>query len=327
MIDRSKYKHTRHLLPFYKRGYFAVLSTLALILAGFLILPKISTEDAMFKQLRLALYSILILSWAVNMLADKLKPVWLHALVAFSAIAAFILGLFGYIGVGVKDLRHIFFNFSVMNGQWPLILEGLTTTLQLALTSAVFATLIGLVVAVLRLLNNKTLNIFLKIYLEFFRSMPLLVILIIVYFGLPFLKISLDPFASGVLVLSLTNGAYISEEFRAGISSIHHTQSEAAYALGMSFPQVMRLVLVPQAVRVVFPPLTNRWIGVLKDTAICSFIAIRELLKTSQMITTQRANPTPLVIATGIFLAMLIPLTMVTTELEKRSKRSRKTAS
>ena len=150
--------------------------------------------------------------------------------------------------------------------------------------------------------------------------MPLLVILLIVYFGLPFLNLSMGPFASAVLVLSFTNGAFISEDFRAGISSIHRTQAEAAYTLGMSFSQTMRLVLIPQAFRIVFPPLTNRWIGVLKDTAICSFIAIRELLKVSQMITTQRANPTPLVVATGIFLAMLVPLTMLATRLERRSK-------
>ena len=323
MSDKDKYKHTKHLLPFYKRDEFALLSTLVLIVAGFLILPKAGTEASSFKQLRLTLYSLLILAWFVNMLADKLKPLWVHVLVAVAAITAFVLGLFTYIGVGVSDLRHIFFNFSVMKGMWPLLLEGLTTTILLAVSSAFFATLIGIVVAVLRLLKNKTLDIFLKIYLEFFRTMPILVILLVVYFGFPFLNISLGPFSSAVLVLSFTNGAFISEDFRAGISSIHRTQQEAAYALGMSFSQTMRLVLVPQAFRIVFPPLTNRWIGVLKDTAICSFIAIRELLKTSQMITTQKANPTPLVIATGIFLAMLIPLTMLATGLEKRSKNPR----
>ena len=321
---RNRYDHTKSLLPFYKRDYFAVASTIALICIGFVVLPKIGDTDVAFKPFRLTLFSVLVLLWAANMLADKLKPLWLHALVAFAAIATFIWGLFTYIGVGVSDLQHIFFNFSVMKGQWPLIIEGLITTIKLAVLSALFATLIGIVVAVLRLLNNKTLDIFLKVYLEFFRAMPILVILIIVYFGLPFLNITIGPFASGVLVLSFTNGAYISEIFRSGIASIHHTQYEASYVLGMSFFQTMRLVLVPQAFRVVFPPLTNRWIGVLKDTAICSFIAIRELLKTSQIITTQRANPTPLAISTGIFLAMLIPLTILTTHLENRYKKSRR---
>lgn len=321
---RLKYRNSKHLLPFYKRDSFAIFSTVLLIFIGLLILPRTGIEKAMFKQFRLSLFSILLLVWAANMLSDLLKPLWVHVMVSFGAIATFIWLLFTYIGVGVGDLHHIFFNFTVMEGQWPLILEGLLTTLKLSILSAVFATLLGMVVAVLRLLNNKTLNIFLKIYLEFFRAMPILVILIVVYFGLPFLNIKLDPFSSGVFVLSVTNGAYISEIFRSGIASIHHTQYEASYALGMSFFQSMRLVLIPQAFRVVTPPLTNRWVGVLKDSAVCSFIAIRELLKTAQMITTQRANPTPLVIATGIYLAILIPLTILTTRLERRFKKGLK---
>ncbi len=322
--QRLKYKTSKHLLPFYKRDTFAIFSTLLLIFIGLIILPKTGVDKALFKQFRLTLFSVLLLVWAVNLLSDLLKPVWVHVLVAFGAIAMLVWMLFTYIGVGVGDLKHIFFNLPVMRGQWPLIMEGLVTTLKLSILSAIFATLIGIVVAVLRLLNNKTLNIFLKIYLEFFRAMPLLVILIVVYFGLPFLNIKLDPFTSGVFVLSVTNGAYISEIFRSGIASIHHTQYEASYALGMSFFQSMRLVLIPQAFRVVTPPLTNRWVGVLKDSAVCSFIAIRELLKTAQMITTQRANPTPLVIATVIYLAILIPLTIMTTQLEKRFKKGKR---
>jgi polar amino acid transport system permease protein len=315
-----KYRHTRSLLPFYRRNIFAVVSTVALVLLGLLVLPKTGSGDAPLKGLRLNLFSGFILLWAGNLFADKLKPLVVHILVAVATIGTFVWMLFAYVGVGIGDLRHIFFNLSVMDGLWPIMIEGLGTTVQLFVVSTVFATLVGLVVAVLRSLKNPTLNLFLKAYLEFFRAMPLLVILMITYFGLPFLNITLDPFPSGVLVLSLTNAAYISEVFRVGIASIHHTQTEASYALGLSFFQTMRLVLVPQAFRIVLPPLTNCWIGVLKDTAICSFIAIRELLKCAQIITSQRANPTPLVIATGIFLAMLVPLTIVTTHLEKRHR-------
>ena len=324
MKRKDKYRHTKSLLPFYRRDYFLVVSTCILFLFGLLVLPDANSEKIHFLQLRLTFFSVLILAWAANILSDNLKPIWLHIIVTFSAIAVFLWMVFAYIGIGVSDLHHIFFNFSVMKGQWHLMLEGFITTMELALISAVLATMIGLIVGVMRLLNNKTLDIFLKIYLEFFRIMPILVILIIVYFGLPFLNITIGPFASGVLVLSLTNGAYISEIFRSGIASIHKTQYEASHVLGMSFPQTMRLVLVPQAFRIVFPPLTNRWIGILKDTAVCSFIAIRELLKCSQIITTQRANPTPLVIATTIYLGILIPLTIITTYLERRYKHTNK---
>ena len=121
---KDKYRHTQYLLPFYRRDYFAVLSTLALILAGFFILPKTGVAAASFKELRLTIFSLLILAWGVNLLADKLRPLWVHILVAVAGCAAYVVGLFIFIGVGVSDLRYIFFNFSVMEGMWGLMLEG-----------------------------------------------------------------------------------------------------------------------------------------------------------------------------------------------------------
>jgi polar amino acid transport system permease protein len=323
VITSVKHDRSKPLLPFHRRSYFVLLSTIVVVFIGFLVLPKIGDTQAALKGLRLAFFSVLVLIWSANILADKLKPLWLHILVTSATIIAFLWGTLGYLAVNIGDLPHIFLNFSVMNGEWPLVLEGLLTTVELAVSSAVLATFIGVAVSVLRLLNNKSLNVFLKIYLEFFRAMPILVTLMIVYFGFPFLNLRLEAFTTGVLVLSLTNGAYISEVFFSGMSSIHHTQFEASHALGMSFFQMVRLVILPQAVRIVLPPLTNRWIVVLKDTVVCSFIAVTELLKASEAISSESANPTPLTICTGMFLGILIPLTIATTHLEKRYKKLR----
>ena len=129
---------------------------------------------------------------------------------------------------------------------------------------------------------------------------------------------------SGIMVLAMVDGAYISEIFRSGISSIHHTQIESSHALGFNTFQTMRLVVVPQAFRIVIPPLTNQWVSMLKDTAIVSIISVTELLKSAMIINTWKANPTPLIVASIIYLIILIPLTIFTKSLEKKGGRFHK---
>ena len=109
--------------------------------------------------------------------------------------------------------------------------------------------------------------------------MPIIVFLLFIYYGLPGLNILLDAYTSAVLVLSFVSGAVTSEIFRSGIESIHVSQIEAARALGLSSAQTMQYVILPQTFRWVVPPLANSWIGTLKDTAVCSVVALVELLK------------------------------------------------
>jgi len=164
------------------------------------------------------------------------------------------------------------------------------------------------------------LNFFLTIWVDFFRAIPIIVLMMLIYYAFPYLGITLSGVVAGVLTLSLNSSAYISEIFRAGIESIHHGQVEASRALGLTTMQTMRLVILPQAIRVVMPPLASNYVAMVKDTAICSVIAILELLKTAITLQSWLANPTPLVAATALYLVILIPMARFSSVLENRMK-------
>jgi polar amino acid transport system permease protein len=196
---------------------------------------------------------------------------------------------------------------------------GLWTAVQIFLFSAVMGTILGLLLAVLRtVVKDKILNFFIIAYVDFFRAMPMIVMLLVVYSALPYADILLSPEASGILTLGLIEAAYMSEIFRSGIEAIHKVQTEAARALGLSAWKTMRLVILPQALRMVIPPYTGVLVGLMKGTALCSTITIFELLNTASQIQAWYANPTPLVVATGLYLLILLPMTRASSILERK---------
>ena len=132
-------------------------------------------------------------------------------------------------------------------------------------------------------------------YIDIMRAMPLLVMLILVYYALPFVGITLDPFSAALWAISLVGSAYAAEIFRAGIQAIPRGQVEAAQALGLSYWRQMGDVVLPQALKIVVPPLTNNAISLIKDTALASVVAMPELLKQATQQQSFAANPTPLV--------------------------------
>jgi polar amino acid transport system permease protein len=176
-------------------------------------------------------------------------------------------------------------------------------------------------VAILRSFNSRTLNLFLIAYVDIFRSVPMIVMMVVLFFALPFAGISLGSITTTVVALSLGYGAYASESFRAGIESVHSGQIEAARSLGLSRWQAIRMIILPQAIPVVIPPLTGNLVAMLKDTAVASLVAAPELLKRARELYTSKTNPTPLVAAALIYLAVLIPLVRVVNVLESRLKR------
>ncbi|HDQ72168.1 MAG TPA: amino acid ABC transporter permease [Chloroflexi bacterium] len=207
-----------------------------------------------------------------------------------------------------------------MQGAWPELFKGLLVTLELAFISAIFSVLVGLVVAVLRSLGSATLNIFLIAYLDLFRSIPMIVLMVFIYYALPYLGIELESVTATIAALSLGYGAYAAESFRAGIESVYFGQAEAARALGLTNLQTMRLVILPQAIKVVIPPLTGNMVAMLKETAVASVVASPELLKRAKEIYVGKANPTPLVAAAFIYLLVLLPLTRLANWLENKLK-------
>lgn len=217
-------------------------------------------------------------------------------------------------------LFDTFFNLSVLESALPALLRGLLLTLELGIVSAVVGTLLGLVVALLGLYGPRWLQVLVRFYIDVLRAMPLLVFLVLVYYALPFVKILLPAFTSAVLAISLIASAYVAEIIRSGIEAVPAGQFEAARSLGLRSWDVMRSVVLPQALKIVIPPLTGNAISIMKDTAIASVVALPELLQQATSQQALSANPTPLVGAALIYVVLLFPLVRLVSRFEARSK-------
>lgn len=216
------------------------------------------------------------------------------------------------------DLFDTFLNAEVMRRSMPMLMQGLRITLQLGLASIVAGLVLGLGLAMVRLYAAPPLRVLARVYIDIFRSIPLLVLLIVVYYALPFVGLRLSPFVSAMSALTLVSGAYTAEIFRAGIEAIPKGQFEASAALGLSPTQTMVDVILPQAVKIVIPPLTNNSINVVKDTALASVVAMPDLLKQATQAQALAANPTPLIVAAVIYVAFLWPLVAAVSRMERR---------
>ncbi len=211
-----------------------------------------------------------------------------------------------------------FFNWGVLVNSFPLLVSGLRITLFLGVVAIVAGLVLGLIVALIRIYGIRPASIVSKIYIDIFRSIPILVLLIVVYYALPFVGLRLSPFMSAALALTLVSGAYTAEIFRAGIEAVPRGQFEASQALGLSYRHMMADVVLPQAIRIVIPPLTNNCINVMKDTALASVVAMPDLLKQATQAQALEANPTPLIVAALMYIAILWPLVYMVGRMEKR---------
>ena len=216
------------------------------------------------------------------------------------------------------DIFDTFLNAEIMRRSLPMLMQGLWITLQLGAASIVAGLVLGLGLAMARLYGPGPVRFVTRLYIDIFRSIPLLVLLIIVYYALPFVGLRLSPFMSAMSALTLVSGAYTAEIFRAGIEAIPKGQFEASAALGLSGRQTMADVILPQAVRIVIPPLTNNSINVVKDTALASVVAMPDLLKQATQAQALAANPTPLIVAAVIYIAFLWPLVALVSRMERR---------
>jgi polar amino acid transport system permease protein len=304
-----------------RRPLFTVLALVALVVYAVFLLPDKDTAPPLWFYFSISLFILLSLGYCGNILADRDKPEFLKMAVALALIAVLCWLFYLYSGAQWGRLRKFFFNWEKLEGNWWILRNGLGVTLFLALISAVGSVLAGLLVAILRTYNSPTLNLFLKAYVDIFRSVPMIVIMVVLFFALPFAGISLGSILSTVVALSLGYGAYTAESFRAGIESVHSGQIEAARSLGLSRWQTIRKIILPQAIPVVIPPLTGNLVAMLKDTAVASVVAAPELLKRARELYTSKTNPTPLVAAALIYLAVLIPLVRAVNMLENRFKK------
>jgi glutamate transport system permease protein len=208
------------------------------------------------------------------------------------------------------------------------LLSAVLATLQAFALGGVLALIFGAVFAIGRLSEHAWIRSVAALVVEFFRAIPLLILMFVFYYGLPMIGTKTTPFVAVVLGLTLYNGSVLAEIFRAGIQALPKGQSEAAYALGMRKTQVMITVLLPQAVRAMLPTIISQLVVLLKDTALGFLITYPELLYYARFIGSQGQFGRPIVpsmiVAGAIYIAMCLLLTALATYLEKRNRRSKK---
>jgi polar amino acid transport system permease protein len=222
------------------------------------------------------------------------------------------------------SLVDTFFNGDVLLSALPALLRGLINTLLLGLMSIGIGVPAGLIVSLIRLYAPKPLRLLAIVYIDVFRAMPILVVLILIYYALPFIGIRLTSWASAVMAFSIVLAAYSAEVFRSGIESIPKGQFEAAQALGLPFLLTLRKVVLPQAVRVVIPPTTSNCVSMFKDTSLASTVALPELLKEANDAQALYANPSPLIGAAIVYLLFLWPMVRLVGLLERRLQAEKK---
>lgn len=218
----------------------------------------------------------------------------------------------------MERLIESFFNPDVIEASLPYLTQGLWMTLKLCAIVVPLGAVSGLVLAALFSVRKRWLRWLLIAYVDFFRAFPPLVLLVFVFYGLPFLGIEISALAAVTLAFLLNTSSFYGEIFRAGIESISHGQWEAARSTGLTGVQAMTHVILPQATRNVLPDLVSNTLEVVKLTSLASVVALPELLRMARVAQGVTFNPTPLVIAALFYLALLWPLVRLLSSMERK---------
>jgi polar amino acid transport system permease protein len=225
---------------------------------------------------------------------------------------------------GWPTVRQTFFDGEHARASFPAILDGFWLNVKMFLIAEPLILVLALAVALARQARAPWLvpvRVAAVVYTDVFRGIPTILLVVLFAFGMPALQLQgvpLDPFFWALVALVLSYGAYVAEVFRAGIESIHPSQSASAEALGLSRPQALRHVVVPQAVRRVVPPLLNDFVSLQKDTALVSSVAVFDAMFAARDYANYNFNYTPLVVVAAFFVAMTVPLARLTDWLQRR---------
>lgn len=230
----------------------------------------------------------------------------------------------------MQSVLQRFFDPEIIREAIPIVFRGFLTNVSLMVVAELLVLVWALVVVLLRLAPGRPaapLRWFAIGYIDFFRGVPALVMILLIGFALPQTQLppfdSLSTFQLAVIALTLVYGAYVAEVYRSGIESIHPSQVAAARSLGLSGSKAMRFVVLPQAVRRVIPPLLNDFIGLQKDTSLVAVLGIVEGLRAAQILAGQRFNASPFVVIAFYFVIITIPLARFTDYLVRRQQRRR----
>ena len=211
-----------------------------------------------------------------------------------------------------------FFKPNLMAQYLPSILKGVVITIEIALAVVACGLLLGLLLAVLRSFHAKALNALIVVFVDMFRALPPLVIVLIVYFGLPNVGINIPSFAVLWLVLTLVLAAFAEEIFWAGILSVPKGQWEAARSTGFGFLGTLAYIVLPQAMRLTVPPVTNRTVAITKNTALGMVIGVPEILNQATSAQSFSGNATPLMMGALAYVILFIPVVALGRFLETR---------
>ncbi len=247
---------------------------------------------------------------------------------ALSTVVVF--GILAYVVVnapGWSRVQESFFSGEQFVDSLPDLLAALLVNIQLFLIAETLILSFALLLAVMRSLPGPVffpLRLMAIIYIDIFRAIPSVLVIYLLGFGIPGLRIkglTNDPFVWGLVALVLVWSAYVAEVYRAGIDAVHPSQEAAARSLGLSRIQGLRYVVLPQAIRRVIPPLLNDFIGLQKDTALVSFIGVVEVFRQTQLDAGGSFNFTPYLAGAAIFLVLTIPMARVVDWLVGRDRK------
>ncbi len=215
-------------------------------------------------------------------------------------------------------LAFTFFNAGIAREYYPDIVKGFWITVQLGLAVIAAGLALGLVLALARSFQIRAVNLLIVVFADAFRALPALMVIIILFFAFPYAGLPMSAFTATWLALTLVLGAFAEEIFWAGIVSIPKGQYEAARSTGMTRWQTLVSVVVPQAVRLTIPPLTNRTIAITKGTALGSVVALSEILGSAHSASSLAGNPTPLTLGAAAYLVLFIPFVIFGRWVETR---------
>lgn len=226
---------------------------------------------------------------------------------------------------GFKSLSDTFFNWVYGAEVLPKILLGFMTNVVLTIIAASCVAILGLTIALLRTSRSPALTPFrflATIYVDLFRGIPMILVILLVGFGIPALRIkglTNNVLILGTLAVVITYTAYVAEVLRSGILTVHPSQRAAARSLGLSNFQSLRHVVLPQALRRVTPPLLNDLVALIKDTGLVSILGVTDAVRAAQIASSRSFNYTPYVMAAIVFLLVTIPLTRFTDRAMRRA--------
>jgi polar amino acid transport system permease protein len=236
----------------------------------------------------------------------------LSSVVVIGGLAAWVLTSPGW-----PEVRETFFNREVFESSFPEVLDGFWLDVKLFVIVEAAVLAVGLALAVLRTSRAPAFfpfRLLTVVYVDLFRGIPTILLVYLVGFGIPALRLSglpTDPVVLGGIALGLSYSAYVTEVYRAGIRSIHRGQRDAALAVGLTEAQAMRHVILPQAIRRVAAPLLNDFVALQKDVALISILGPQEAFRIAQIVQGETFNYTPLIAAALLYLAVTVPLARV----------------